>query len=287
MITRNIPVFVEESVVMAPLLLLLLPALLSALLPHPTAAEVRVEGARSVDACLAAAGNAAAGETTVCTLASGLLEPPGPPLPSSLLAGGASPLRGPLTIRGAASGSPTTLSGALPVPSAGWRPDPTAARGAPIFVTELPKALRTTASGTLPVQVFVDDVFISEARWPNANLADMLSLDHWAVTANSSALGTIVDRAVGSTSVDGRSGLAASGIDWTGARATLNIGDRFTTYIRIVQNHSAGSDRFHYSSNLGPGPGAPTAGNVKWCASNISQSFSLEMTWFPKIGSGQ
>ena len=38
-----------------------------------------------------------------------------------------------------------------------------------------------------------------------------------------SSLGTIVDSATGPGSVGGKSGLAASGIDWTGARATLNI----------------------------------------------------------------
>eukprot|EP01043_Picozoa_sp_COSAG02_P081447 COSAG02_NODE_19903_length_859_cov_0.876316_1_plen_90_part_01 len=90
------------------------------------------------------------------------------------------------------------------------------------------------------MQVFVDDAFVSEARWPNANITNVLSLDHWAFSASSSKLGTIVDRATG-----GVSGLAATGIDWTGARATLNIGDRFTTYVRIVKNHSAGSDRFN------------------------------------------
>ena len=64
--------------------------------------------------------------------------------------------------------------------------------------------------------------------------------------------------------MNGKSGLAASGIDWTGGRATLNIGDRFTTYVRLVKNHSAGSESFNYNTDLGPGPGAPPAGNAKW-----------------------
>ena len=63
----------------------------------------------------------------------------------------------------------------------------------------------------------------AEARWPNANLSSMLSLNHWAYTSAESSLGTIVDSATGPGSVGGKSGLAASGIDWTGARATLNI----------------------------------------------------------------
>ena len=172
-------------------------------------------------------------------------------------------LRGPVTVRGASGAGRTVLSGALPLPADGWQLDH-AANGRPIYVTALPRDLRTTEAGTSPVQVFVDDTFVSEARWPNANITNILSLDHWAFSAKGSKLGTIVDRSTGPTSVDGQSGLAASGIDWSGARATLNIGDRFTTYVRIVKNHSAGSDRFNYGTNLGTGPGAPKAGDPKW-----------------------
>ena len=235
------------------------------LLDARCSAEVTVQGARSVEACLAAAAvEAADGEPTLCTLASGVLRPR---VESERLVTSQTGhrLRGPVTVRGASGAVPTVLSGALPLPSSGWELDP-AANGRPIYVATLPNALRSTDAGTLPVQVFVDETFVSEARWPNANITNVLSLDHWAFSANSSKLGTIVDRAAGSTSVGGVSGLAASGIDWTGARATLNIGDRFTTYVRIVKNHSAGSDRFNYNPNLGSGPGAPKAGDVKWGA---------------------
>jgi len=76
----------------------------------------------------------------------------------------------------------------------------------------------------------------AEARWPNANLSSMLSLNHWAYTSAESSLGTIVDSVTGPGSVGGKSGLAASGIDWTGARATLNIvrARILSHYIRIV-----------------------------------------------------
>ena len=125
------------------------------LLSASASAEVRVEGAASVEACMAAAGGAGYGEPTVCTLASGVLRPSATPHLAPI-----APLRGPVTVRGAASGEPTTLSGALPVPSHGWQLDPSAG-GKPIFVTTLPEPLRTTQAGTAPVQVFVDDVFIS------------------------------------------------------------------------------------------------------------------------------
>ena len=236
------------------------------LLFDSASATVTVEGARSVEACLvAAAVQAADGEPTVCTLASGVLRPSVSTTTKSesSVPDWALQLRGPVTVRGANGPTPTVLSGALALPSGAWELD-AAANGRPIYVATLPDGLRTTEAGTPPVQVFVDDTFVSEARWPNANITNILSLDHWAVTANGSRLGTIVDRPTGPTAVGGVSGLAASGIDWSGARATLNVGDRFTTYVRIVKNHSAGSDRFNYNANLGPGPGAPKAGDPKW-----------------------
>ena len=67
-------------------------------------------------------------------------------------------------------------------------------------------------------------------------------------------MGTVVDDG---TALGG--GLAATGIDWTGALATLNVGDRFTTYTRTVRNHTRGSSTFGYDGRMGPGPGAPPA----------------------------
>ena len=51
----------------------------------------------------------------------------------------------------------------------------------------------------------------AEARWPNANLSSMLSLNHWAYTSAESSLGTIVDSATGlyRTDYSGRGELAA------------------------------------------------------------------------------
>ena len=144
---RRVPLKTDTGPLYATAALLLLSASASA--------EVRVEGAGSVEACMAAAGGAGEGEPTVCTLASGVLRPSATPHLTP-----PAPLRGPVTVRGAASGEPTTLSGALPVPSHGWELD-ASADGKPIFVTTLPEPLRTTEAGTAPVQVFVDDVFIS------------------------------------------------------------------------------------------------------------------------------
>ena len=232
------------------LLPLQLPAL--AVLAHllqlaPTARGAVLQSV-TLPACLAAARVTAYGEATTCILAPGAHRSLSSPTPVLQL-------RGPLTIRGAPSGS--VLRGAGQVPAAGWVLDP-AAGGRPIFVTTLPESLRGHIERSC---VFVDDVFVSEARWPNANITNILSLNTWALTSGASKLGRVVDSPLGPASVGGLSGLAASGVDWTGARATLNVGDRFTTYVRLVKNHSAGSDTFDYSSNLGKGPGAPPANN--------------------------
>jgi hypothetical protein len=222
----------------------------------------------ALSACLQAAQEAAHGEATTCILAAG---------EHAAATSGPTPvvhLRGPLTIIGgaaaAAAGSgsgarPSLLRGAAPIASTGWSLDPSSG-GRPIFVTTLPEQLRRSSSGRPISCVFVDDVFVSEARWPNANISNILSLHTWALTSNASSLGHVVDSPLGPASVGGQSGLAASGVDWTGARATLNIGDRFTTYVRLVKNHSAGSDAFDYSPQLGKGPGAPAQGNAKWGA---------------------
>ena len=209
--------------------------------------------------CLAAAQAAPDRAAMTCVLSSGVhrFEGPAPRIH----------LRGPLTIRGSRRPDRSQLSGATPVPAAGWALDPTPSKaGQPIYYTVLPVPLRTTSAGSAPRQVFVDDIFVSEARWPNANLGSILSLNTWAYTDPASALGRVVDSPLGPAAVGHRSGLAASGVDWTGARATLNIGDRFTTYVRIVKNHSAGSDRFDYNDHLGKGPGAggTYAGDRYW-----------------------
>lgn len=166
-----------------------------------------------------------------------------------------------LTIRGAGGGTATTLNGTYAIPASLWTRSPLPNRQtqtrytwtAVVPVDNVPPLDRMT-------QAFVDNTFIPEARWPNANLSTILSLNSWAVTSSESTLGRVVD----STTQTESSSLASTNINWTGALATLNVGDRFTTYTRMVRNHTAGSNTFRYNPIMGNGPGAPARGNVKW-----------------------
>ncbi len=87
-------------------------------------------------------------------------------------------------------------------------------------------------------QLFVDGQMMIEARWPNMRFEQRFDKSVWATAGKGSEYGTMVDPA-----------LAETGIDWTGATATLNVGS-WQTWRRIVRNHKAGSDRFTYNRNL-------------------------------------
>jgi len=87
-------------------------------------------------------------------------------------------------------------------------------------------------------QLFIDGRMMIEARWPNMRFDQRFDKSVWATAGKGSEYGTMVDPA-----------LAETGIDWTGATATLNVGS-WQTWRRIVRNHKAGSDRFTYNRNL-------------------------------------
>jgi len=89
------------------------------------------------------------------------------------------------------------------------------------------------------IQLFVDGEMMVEARWPNIGLANVLTRKAWASAGKGSRYGTLVDE-----------NLAKTGIDWTGAVATLNVAHQFFTWTRTVQDHRAGSDRFTYAKDL-------------------------------------
>eukprot|EP00659_Diplonema_papillatum_P009609 gene9609-14923_t len=89
------------------------------------------------------------------------------------------------------------------------------------------------------VQAFVDGNHMTEARWPNAVMADYLNASSWATEKSGSVYGMLVDP-----------DLAATNIDWTGAIATLNTDIRVYTYTRTVQNYTLGSDHFNYTTPL-------------------------------------
>ena len=92
------------------------------------------------------------------------------------------------------------------------------------------------------IQLFVDGQMMVEARWPNMRFPDELwDRSKWSPTGKGSFHGKIVDPQ-----------LAQTGIDWTGARAVLNVGHQFYTWTRIVNKHAAGSDTFEYTADLLP-----------------------------------
>jgi len=88
-------------------------------------------------------------------------------------------------------------------------------------------------------QLFVDGEMMVEARWPNQPFERRWDKSTWRGTAEGSEYGRVVDPE-----------LAATGVDWTGALAVLNVG-AWQTFLRPVQNHTAGSNSFEYARDMG------------------------------------
>jgi len=89
-------------------------------------------------------------------------------------------------------------------------------------------------------QLFVDGEMMVEARWPNMRLEELWDRSKWAKAARGSRYGKMRDRA-----------LVATGVDWTGALATLNVTHQFYTWTRPVTGHEAGRDFFEYPKDFG------------------------------------
>ena len=141
------------------------------------------------------------------------------------------------------------LSGSEPIPDSSWRK-----HAGSIYKAKLPASM----AGSDIQQAWMGEQPCFEARWPNVNLTHgnnangiggpMDIHNSWSHTygirgQNDSCLnctrlrhGIIVDPK-----------LATTGIDWTGATATLNVGFRFLTWTRTVLNHTAGSMTFTYN----------------------------------------
>ena len=89
-------------------------------------------------------------------------------------------------------------------------------------------------------QLFSDGEMLVEARWPNRSFTDQLwNRDRWATADAGSRYGKMVD-----------ADLAATGIDWTGGLAVLNVAHQFFTWTRPIVRHAAGSDTFEYQQDL-------------------------------------
>ena len=87
-------------------------------------------------------------------------------------------------------------------------------------------------------QLFLDGRMMIQARWPNMRFEQRFDKSVWAELGKGSSYGVVVDP-----------NLPATGIDWTGAVATLNVG-QWQTWRRTVGGHKAGGDRFTYPRDL-------------------------------------
>ena len=101
-------------------------------------------------------------------------------------------------------------------------------------------------------QLFVDGEMMMSARWPNASIYDNSIWEqdaNWGWGSTASDFGTMATR-TGYDSGTGvqRPDLAATGLDFTGAMAILNIG-KWQTHSRIVNSHAAGSGTFTYDAD--------------------------------------
>jgi len=90
------------------------------------------------------------------------------------------------------------------------------------------------------VQLFVDGQMMIEARWPNMRFEEQWDRSKWAKATKGSRYGKLRDPE-----------LAKTGVDWTGALATLNVTHQFYTWTRFVTGHETGRDYFEYPKDFG------------------------------------
>ena len=88
-------------------------------------------------------------------------------------------------------------------------------------------------------QIFVDKEMMIEARWPNMKFEEKYDRSKWASSDVGSRYGKMKDAE-----------MAKTGIDFTGALATLNVAHQFHSWTRKVNTHTPGSDTFTYDRDL-------------------------------------
>ena len=89
------------------------------------------------------------------------------------------------------------------------------------------------------VQLFVDRQMMIEARWPNMPFEEIFNKKNWSKANKGSRYGKLVSEEI-----------AKTGIDWTGAMATLNIAHQWWTWNRPIEMHQAGSSALYYAQDL-------------------------------------
>jgi len=93
-------------------------------------------------------------------------------------------------------------------------------------------------------QLFLNGDMMTNARWPDALWSDktVFQNEYWGHSTNDSTRGVMID--------NGQAGLAASGLNMTGAMAVLNVGS-FNTFVKEVQWHEPNTDSFTYDDDFG------------------------------------
>ncbi|VGO23145.1 right-handed parallel beta-helix repeat-containing protein [Pontiella sulfatireligans] len=84
-------------------------------------------------------------------------------------------------------------------------------------------------------QLFSNDRMMTEARWPDQRFNQIWDRSTWAKSAKGSRKDLMICEE-----------LAETGVDWTGAIATLNVAHQFKTWTRSVLEHRKGSPEFNY-----------------------------------------
>jgi hypothetical protein len=111
-------------------------------------------------------------------------------------------------------------------------------------------------TSTEVTQLFLDDKFLIEARWPNMKFPDELwGKSKWARAGAGSRHGKIVDP-----------NLAATNINWAGAKAALNMAHQWRTWMRPILNHKAGSNTLTY---------APDLDNFAWRSGDLWKTYKI------------
>jgi hypothetical protein len=86
------------------------------------------------------------------------------------------------------------------------------------------------------VQLFYKGEMMTEARWPDQPFSRIWDRTTWAKSEKGAQMDEMVCAA-----------LAETAVDWTGAWATLNVGQQFQTWSRRVTAHEKGSNTFRYT----------------------------------------
>ena len=127
-------------------------------------------------------------------------------------------------------------------------------------------------------QVFVDGAMQIEARWPNMRFEEIWDRTKWARSDHGSRKDRMICEA-----------LAETGIDWTGALATLNVGHQYKTWTRDVTQHSKGSGQFTYELNERLGDGSdsgPSWADDCFYLSGRLEALDAPTEWYHDARSG-